>query len=263
MSKKVIDLAIDQIKETGQGLRSFITEEKLLELTRSIKKLGVLQPIVVRKKGMDFEIIAGVRRFYAARQLGWPSIPAIVTDLDSSDQAVATLHENIIREDINHMDIARYLRYIKEETKSTDAEIAQVFGYSPAWTSRHFRLLEAPEELQAAVEAGHIDMDSAIQLSRIKSHHRRKYLLKYAIEDGATQLTIRRWVADELGRKMPEPGQSGALDKASPVQNAEKPTFKCFLCGEIHDSNDMIIVRLNSECYQTLKKAVKIDKEGE
>ena len=260
--KEVLELPLDQVELPEKELRTIATQEGLETLADSIRKIGVLQPITVERKRNKYIVIAGTRRTLAAKQAGLATIPAIVVKMSQIQKEVATLHENLIREDVNHLDIARYIKTMMEENNLTQEEIARFLGYTQPWVSAHLRLLRIPEELQAAVEANQIDYQSALQLSRIKNEKRRRSLLNFAIKDGATLETVRRWVQDELGLQNRIPTQSGALDKVSEKNIPPPPTFTCFLCGEEHPSDDMILVRLGSECYSTLKKALKLEKEG-
>lgn len=255
MEVKSLSLDLIDIPETGP--RTFVTKEKLQELADSIKTIGVRQPIEVAKEKDRYRLIFGQRRYMASKMAGKTTIPAIIRASDDKTNDIAILHENINREDLNTLDIANYLRYLKEKKRLGTTDIAKMFNKSISWVSTHLRLLETPQTIQAAVESGKIDLTSALELSRVPKPMRREALLRSAVLSGASQGTIRTWVADELRsaglKPSPEPTPSGSGEVSKP----EPLVFDCPLCLRTLDQNKAMTMLICHDCQPLLRKIIK------
>lgn len=255
------NLSIKLIDPPKQELRSFYTKERLEELVSSIRNLGVLQPILVERVKDRYRVIAGGRRVEAARIAGLDKVPCVVTDLPLHKRFVASIHENFMREDVNYLDLARYLHTIIETYQVTLAEVSKVIGWTPAWTRMILKLLDYPQYLQHAVAARHIDPTSAQELMRVKDETRRVSLLESAVRGGATQQMIRGWVHSELmatGERPKIPPVSGAVG----TREEHPPlTFTCACCTQQYPTENMILIRSCSECYSLIQKAFKVMRE--
>jgi ParB family transcriptional regulator, chromosome partitioning protein len=154
-------VAIDTIQPSPLQPRVIFTEEALKELAASIASQGILQPLVVRVVGEHYEIIAGERRFRAAKLLGLKNVPVFVKQV--SDEAVLSmaLIENIQREDLNPMEEARALKRLAESTGQTHEQLATLVGKSRAAVSNSLRLLLLAPSLQGWLEEGGIEMGHA------------------------------------------------------------------------------------------------------
>jgi len=145
--------------------RKNMDEQALNELADSIKSQGVMQPILVRpisgKRGKTHEIIAGERRFRAAKLAKLTHIPVIVRDADDEDVAVMALIENLQREDLNPLEEARGVRQLLDEFGLTHEQAAKAIGRSRSATSNILRLLNLSEPVQTMLIAGDIDMGHA------------------------------------------------------------------------------------------------------
>ena len=142
--------------------RTRMDEGSLYELAESIKSQGVMQPILVRPVGEGlFEIIAGERRFRAARLAGLDSVPVLVKPVGDEAAAVMALIENIQREDLNPLEEAQGLQRLVQEFKLTHEQAAQAVGRSRSAASNLLRLLQLAEPVQQMLMAGDLDMGHA------------------------------------------------------------------------------------------------------
>ena len=258
MKRELKQIPLDMILEPERELRSVMTREKLEELAQSIKRFGVIEPIVVRKRNDKYEIIAGHRRFLASQMAGLVDIPAIVEDGKGTDAEAITLEENIQREDVNAMDIARYLAYLYTQEKQSVQQIAERFNKTPQWVNSHLRLLEMDEMLQAAVEADQIPYASALELMKIDDDAHRETLTRAAITGGASHRTIRNWVlAYQNEKHFREKVASGEYSTPSTIP-VNPLTFECFCCKGRHDQNKAITVRLCPDCFDIVKDFTEI-----
>lgn len=157
----ISSISINKIEPNINQPRSRFDEEKIQELSASIKKQGVLQPILVRKTGQgQFQIIAGERRWRASINAGMNTIPAIVREYSDAEALAIALIENLQREDLNIIEQAKALDQLKNELKINQEELADSIGKSRSRMANTLRLLNLPEEirdrtLNNQISAGH------------------------------------------------------------------------------------------------------------
>jgi ParB family chromosome partitioning protein len=146
------ELAVGLIRPNPYQPRRVFSDEHLTELAESIQASGLLQPIVVRSNGAQFELIAGERRWRAVQKLGWPRIPAVVKEVD--DQALLTLAliENLQRDDLSPMDEARGYDRLMKEFDLAQAEVARLVGRNRATVANSLRLLTLPADVQQMLD---------------------------------------------------------------------------------------------------------------
>lgn len=164
--KAQTSIALSQLEVGKYQPRSRMDEGALNELAQSIRKQGVLQPIIVRKigkrDGLDsFEIIAGERRYRAARQVGLQEIPALIKEIDDKTAAEIALIENMQREDLNPLEEAQGINRLIAEFDYTHEQAAQAVGRSRSAVSNLLRLLNLARAVQTMLMAGDIDMGHA------------------------------------------------------------------------------------------------------
>lgn len=157
----VSDIPVDAISRGTYQPRVHFDPESLQELADSITAQGLIQPILLRKRGGGYELIAGERRWRAAQLAGLKSIPAIVRDMDDNAVAAVTLIENIQREDLNPLEEARALHRLKNEFRMTDLAVADAVGRSRASVSNLIRLLDLDERVSDMLATGKIEMGHA------------------------------------------------------------------------------------------------------
>lgn len=158
---KVLEINIKQIQPNKYQPRKSFNEEALEELVQSIKEHGVVQPIVLRKAGKKYEIVAGERRWRAAKKAGLKTIPAIIKEFTEQETTEIALIENIQREDLNPIEEAGAYQVLLEEFKLTQEELSQRIGKSRPYIANTLRLLNAPAAIQEHVinkklSAGHV-----------------------------------------------------------------------------------------------------------
>ena len=160
----VQDVDIDLLAPNTHQPRLQMDESRLEELARSIKAAGVIQPIVVRKADQGYRIIAGERRWRAAKRAGLARVPIVVRDVEAGDDRAVlemALIENIQREDLNAIEEASAYRRLAEEFKLTQDAIASAVGKDRSTVANTLRLLRLPEELQHEVSANRLSMGHA------------------------------------------------------------------------------------------------------
>lgn len=151
------DLEISQIKPSQYQPRRTFAPDQLTELAQSLAKNGLLQPIVVRKVGaQQYEIIAGERRFRAAQQLKWTTIPALVRNYSDQQSASLALIENLQRQDLNPIEEARAYKKLAAMNNLRQEDLAAQLGKSQSYIANKLRLLKLDATVQQALIAGQI-----------------------------------------------------------------------------------------------------------
>ena len=158
------EIDVDRLTPNRFQPRGHVEDSRLDELARSIQSNGVIQPIIVRKTGDAFQIIAGERRWRAAMQAGLRRVPVVVRDVASGEDRSLlemALIENIQRENLNPIDEAHAYRRLSEEFRLTQEDIATRVGKDRASVANYVRLLKLPDEVRAEVAAGTLTMGHA------------------------------------------------------------------------------------------------------
>lgn len=159
--QEVCAIPIDKIKTNKYQPRLEFDQEALKDLTASIKEKGLIQPVLVRFKDGEYELIAGERRFRAAKTLNLKEIPAIVRDVSDLDSLELSIIENVQREDLNPIDQAKAYKRLVEEFNMTQEDVADAIGKDRATVTNMIRLLKLPEKIQEHVSRGTISMGHA------------------------------------------------------------------------------------------------------
>lgn len=188
-------IAVDQIRPSREQVRSRFDAEPLGELAESIRMHGVLQPLLVRRLADGYELIAGERRWRAARLAGLQSIPAVVRDDAGNDaQLVLGLIENLQRTDLDPIEEARGLRRLIEEFGLTHEEVAERLGKHRVSVTQSLRLLGGCPAVQSAVASGVITAGHARALIALDGQAAQEHGLKVVIAKHLSVRQAENWV---------------------------------------------------------------------
>jgi ParB family transcriptional regulator, chromosome partitioning protein len=188
-------IAVDQIRPSRQQVRSRFDAEPLGELAESIRLHGVLQPLLVRKLADGFELIAGERRWRAARLAGLDAVPAVVrTDAGNDEQLVLGLIENLQRTDLDPIEEARGLRRLIEEFGLTHEDVARRLGKHRVSVTQSLRLLGGCAAVQSAVASGVISAGHARALIALEAQAAQEQGLKVVVAKHLSVRQTENWV---------------------------------------------------------------------
>ena len=169
-SSNLNEIEISQIEPNPNQPRREFDSEALQELATSIRELGIIQPITLRKiDGQKYQIIAGERRWRASQLAGLTKIPAYIVSVEDQNAMEMALVENIQREDLNAIEIALAYQHLAEATGMTQAKISDRVGKSRAAVTNYMRLLKLPAQVQIALKNHEIEMGHARALLSIDS----------------------------------------------------------------------------------------------
>lgn len=182
-------LPLSQIIVNKDQPRKLFKEQELQELTDSIKQNGVLQPLLVRKKGAKYEIVAGERRYQAAKLAGLAEVPVIIKDIDDDEVFKLALIENLQRSDLSPLEEARGYKQLIKERGLTQDEAAKLVSKSRSAITNTLRLLDLPTEVQQYVEDGLITAGHARAILAVPSVEGRVKLAKKVVDE---KLSVRQ-----------------------------------------------------------------------
>jgi len=207
-AERSLDVDIDLLRPNKFQPRTQMDEDRIEDLSRSIKSQGIIQPIVVRKVDTGFEIIAGERRWRAAQRAGMLKVPVVVRDIPEERLLAVALIENIQREDLNPIEEAQAYRRLADEFHLTQEQIADAVGKDRSSIANYVRLLRLPHEVRASVASNALSMGHARAL--------------LALADEASQLRLAR---DIVSRSL-SVRETETLVKKAGAPAEEKPEKK-------------------------------------
>ena len=254
------ELLIKNIAANPYQPRCNFDEEKLQELAASIKEFGVVQPVVVRKKGRSYELVAGERRLRAAGLAGLTKVPAIVKDYDDAKMMEIALIENIQRHDLNPIEEAQGLRRLMQEFKLTQEQTAEKVGRSRSAVTNILRLLNLPEQVQKQIINGVLTMGQAKQLLGLPKPEQMCLVAEAIIANGwSSRMT------EEVVRKLKEGKKLKIVrelveEEAKTKDNKEKKPMRETTENDIfcHDFEQRLVEFLGTK----VKVVPKLDEQG-
>lgn len=194
------NLPLDAIQANARQPRTVFHQEKLFELAESIKANGILQPLLVRKLGEGFEIVAGERRWRAARIAGLATVPVLIQDVADDNILTIALIENIQRDDLNAIETAVAFDRLSRELQLTHEEIGRRTGKDRTTITNFLRLLRLPEDLQAMLGDGRLSMGHARAILGLPTEELQRGVAEKVVSQG---LSVR--ATERLVQGMTEP----------------------------------------------------------
>lgn len=193
-------MAIDAIIANAKQPRTTFNADKLHELAESIKVNGIIQPLLVRRQGESFEIVAGERRWRAARLAGLATVPVVVQDVADDNVLTLALIENIQRDDLNAIETAVAFDRLSRELNLTHEEIGRRTGKDRTTITNFLRLLRLPEDLQAMLSDGRMSMGHARTILALPTEELQRSVAEKIVSQG---LSVR--ATEKLVQSMTEP----------------------------------------------------------
>lgn len=248
MKQSIKTIPTDRIKDPERPLRTNLTPESVDDLIFSIKEVGIIQPLIVCQSDNGYELIAGHRRLLAAEIVHLNEVPCIVVDAKDLDKEVLKMHENIGRQDINPIDWANQLDYLKQQYKLSNAKLAEMIGFSEAWISEHLEILNYPVEVLQAIQKGTLAFSAARELAKIKDPIRRGVYVNAAVRGGVTPAMAVRWKL-EANREPMRQEDSQTTEEMEANQSTPQPVEpQCPVCGKPIPFTDIITLQVHTKC---------------
>ena len=201
VGERIQQIDLSRIGPTPLQPRTEFRGERLQELVDSIRERGIIQPLIVRKRGDEFELIAGERRWRAAREVGLTSAPVIIREASDQEVLELALIENLQREDLNPIEEAHAFARLAREFGLKQEDIAQKVGKSRASVANTMRLLELHSDVQGWLTQNRISVGHAKVLLSVKSLDEQLLIAESIIKQNHTVRSAERLVASHFARQ--------------------------------------------------------------
>jgi len=226
--QQVVELDVDSLQSNPLQPRGVISPESLAELVESIKEHGVLEPLVVAKTPAGYQIIAGERRWRAAKTAGLKTVPAIIKETSPQGMLEMALVENVQREDLNPLERAQAFIRLMEEFGLSNKEISQRISKSPSYISNSIKLLNLPDALKDGLLSSLITEGHARALAGIEDHRLMVEGYKIVLRESAS---VRR--TEDIARRIRKKAKQPSYD----LTGAKPPLI---ISDEIDELRDKI-----------------------
>jgi len=229
----------------------------LEELAESIKKHGILQPLIVVPENGRYRVRVGDRRYYAAHMAGVFEIPCMVYDPGELSDVAAMIDENVCREDVTAAEIGWAILALREKTGMDWEAIARRLRRSLDWIGERVNIVEADAAVAHANAAGQISFSVAKEIAKCQDGEFRPYLLDVAIRCGSTAVNIREMVRNHRRENEPAPPPPNAGGVTLAAQGITAPDYGCAFCSGTHDVGNMKQLYVHWYELPTLKKILQ------
>ena len=214
----ILTLDVNELDPNLQQPRKHFDEEKLEELAQSIRTYGIVQPIIVQHSGDRYKIIAGERRYRAARLAGLTEVPVVIKEYSEMEFMEVSLVENLQREDLNPIEEAQAMRMLMDEHSLTQDELSGRLGKSRSAVANTLRLLSLPEEVRTMVVSGELSSGHARCLITLQSDHDKIALARRIVTQGLSVRETEALISAETGKK---PAQRKPKNAAPEIESAQ------------------------------------------
>ena len=200
-------ISIHDVRPNANQPRKTFDEEKIAELAASIRENGIIQPLIVRKKGKAYEIVAGERRWRASVKAELKEVPCIVRDIDDEQNMLLAIVENMQREDLNPLEEAEGLNQMIATYGLTQEQVSRSVGKSRPYIANSLRLLKLPEDIKALISEGTISAGHGRALLSVEDEERQKKLTDMILKDGLSVRETERLASEEPAARRKKAGR--------------------------------------------------------
>jgi ParB family chromosome partitioning protein len=224
-----LEIDVDLIDPSSEQPRTRFDAEALDRLTVSIKEHGVVQPVLVRRRGNRYELIAGERRWRAAQKAGITKIPVVIREVDDADLLEIALTENVQREDLNPIEEAQAYQKLIDRVGLTQEALAARFGRDRSYITNYLRLLKLPDDVQRLVEEGRLSTGHARTVLGLPHHDQQRRAARHVIEKGlsvrATEALVKKSLSSAGSERSPRKSQITADPNVRAAENKLRRTL--------------------------------------
>ncbi len=269
---RMIPLA--EIREPEIPVRAHMDDQQLESLVRSIRDVGIIEPLILAAHPDHFEIVAGHRRFKAAQMLGLTAVPAITRPAGAAELEAIKIHENVEREELNPAEEAIFYGQLLDKFHYTEEQMCRVVKRSPDYIGRRLALLRGDHKVLMVLLEAKVSNGVAEELNRIKSDKERAYYMQYAVEHGASVSLVRQWrfkanastdaastsAAEKAEAAVnpdsvspPQPPTASFAPRAMPYELGHTlEPVTCRFCGRVEQDWKTFKLRACDECARTI-----------
>ena len=264
----VINIPLSNIEANPFQPRNEFEKQALLELSQSIQEYGLIQPITVRKVSADkFQIISGERRFRASQLAGLEEIPSFIRLANDSTMLEMALVENLLREDLNAIEVALGYKRLIEECNLTQEKLSQKVGQDRSTVTNFLRLLKLPESIQAALRDKKITMGHARALLSVDNPAAQTKMLNDILKNELSVRRIEEYARNYSGKTNQKPKAKSQKNKSSALSFEEQKLqedlsglFKTKVSiQKQNDEEGNIVIPFNEATLKRIKSILELD----
>jgi len=245
---QVLEINIDLIDPPENPIRLEPEDEDIERLANSIQSTGLINPITVYKKNERYEVIAGHRRYLAAKLAGLKTVMARVVEGDEKKKVSIMLAENLSRKDLSPMEEASVYAEIQEQWGWSKKQIARVVGKSDRHIATMLKLLEIPNDLQLLVHNRELSIQHAFVLAEIEDPHTREIYTKDCIKRKVSVATLKEWVASLKAAEVLSKGPDEETIQAMKLSATQKTYYTCQVCDGVFPIEKMTNLMCCKSC---------------
>lgn len=243
-------ISIGEIYPPVHAVRAAMDEGALRELAESIKRVGLIEPIIVERKEGGFEVVAGHRRLLAAQMAGLITLQCMVREETDPPAAALKVQENLYREDMSPVEEAAFYAELFDAMDQDVDKVCDLVHQSRAYVEKRLLLLSGDTMVLKCVVDKQISLGVAEELNKFKLESDRRYYLDWCIRVGATIANVREWRRSNEIRRMAEDGaQPGPTGEGSQPLPDPGPT-RCLFCASADDQHMMRFAMVHTYCLR-------------
>lgn len=248
-----MELSREKIELPVSMMRQLVSEAGMEDLVGSIKEIGMINAITVRKKGEGYELVAGLRRFMAADVLKMDKVPVKVVRASDERAEKIKMAENKAREEIGPIDEGMYFEKLMEMFDWKQKEIAAKFRVSESYVSQRLSAVNWPSILKEPVQSGILTFSVAREFAGIKFPDELPRIIEQAVRSGVTPAVAARWRHEANRENLPQEGLEGEGAGAMAVGGMPGLLYSCQICGGPGRETGYKIIRACNDCLEVIK----------
>jgi len=249
----VQNVLLEEIEVGEYAQRVEVEDEGILELAESIRRVGMLVPVVVSKQDDIFVLIAGHRRVAAARVVGLAVVPAVIREIGPKAAKEVSFAENLFRKDLSPIELAAAIKdCLAEGTLGVD-ELAAGMHRSVSWVQSHIAILSWPADVLEVIHNGKLSVSAASNLAMIHDDAYREFLVRQAVENGATARATAAWL--QAWRAMAPAEEAITREPVAAGERAMPavPQAPCIVCANVFRTDELSHVPVCVHCIRTIR----------
>ena len=250
----IVEIPIEKIKVGEHKQRLEIDGGDLDGLTISIRRIGLVYPLVVSAEGDGFLLIEGHRRLAACKRLGLQKVKCLEVDTGKEDEAEIAFAGNFFRKDLSPVELACALKDCFEKETLTVKELAGGFHRSEHWVHSMMAVADWPADVLGAIHNEEISVSAGSNLACVTESEYRKFLVRNAVEQGATARTTASWLQAWRAMQPQEEAITAEPVGGITAQVPLVPQAPCLCCGRTFPVNEMSHVPVCGECVQIIRQ---------
>lgn len=247
-------VSIDVIDDPSAPVRTRHDDSALHDLAVSIRTMGIIEPLVVCRRGERFEVIAGHRRLLAARIAGLAAVPCVLRNVSAHAVDVLKLHENLFREDINPVDEGRFLSKMINDHDLNIEKLSEMIKRSETYIRERVNMIEWDPAVLDAVEQKKLQFSAAKYIAKIANESTRKQYLNYAVRGGITTIQARIWAENAARDTLPAEPTDQIIEDLKTGEEKVELTVPCVICGEDIPVAEARLFYAHPGCIETINQ---------